>query len=110
MLPRLPSPAAVLVLGELFIQAAQQAALTCCLLHCCALFITLLHTVQEVTLIDFPQMVSMRHHNAAEMFERDVNCIVKFFAMKMKWVPPPELIPRYTAYTAVRYTLITHDA
>jgi hypothetical protein len=54
--------------------------------------------VQEVTLIDFPQMVSMRHHNAAEMFERDVNCVVKFFAMKMKWVPPAELIPRYTPF------------
>eukprot|EP00611_Tribonema_gayanum_P028930 TRINITY_DN7596_c0_g1_i1.p1 TRINITY_DN7596_c0_g1~~TRINITY_DN7596_c0_g1_i1.p1 ORF type:complete len:509 (-),score=201.86 TRINITY_DN7596_c0_g1_i1:43-1569(-) len=49
----------------------------------------------EVTLIDFPQMVSMRHQNAEEMFDRDVGCIVKFFAMKMKWDPPPELIPSY---------------
>jgi RIO-like serine/threonine protein kinase len=60
-----------------------------------------------VTLIDFPQMVSMRHHNAAEMFERDVNCVVKFFAMKMKWVPPPELIPRYTVHTACTVCAIT---
>ncbi|KAG5177870.1 RIO1 family-domain-containing protein [Tribonema minus] len=49
----------------------------------------------HVTLIDFPQMVSMRHQNAEEMFDRDVGCIVKFFAMKMKWDPPPELIPSY---------------
>jgi RIO-like serine/threonine protein kinase len=52
-------------------------------------------------------MVSMRHHNAAEMFERDVNCVVKFFAMKMKWVPPPELIPRYTADTACTAYIIS---
>mmetsp|Transcript_15433 Transcript_15433/g.22944 ORF Transcript_15433/g.22944 Transcript_15433/m.22944 type:complete len:405 (-) Transcript_15433:63-1277(-) len=49
----------------------------------------------EVTLIDFPQMISVRHRNAKEMFERDVNCVVKFFTMKMKWEPPEELIPRF---------------
>jgi RIO kinase 2 len=45
----------------------------------------------NVTLIDFPQMVSISHANAAELFERDVNCLKKFFAMKMRFVPPEEL-------------------
>ncbi len=31
----------------------------------------------EVTLIDFPQMVSVSHANAKEYFERDVECIVR---------------------------------
>ena len=43
-----------------------------------------------VTLIDFPQMVSTNHHNAAELFARDLGGLVKFFAMKMKYVPCDE--------------------
>ncbi|CAN0447454.1 unnamed protein product, partial [Scytosiphon promiscuus] len=42
---------------------------------------------ERLTLIDFPQMVSTRHANAEEMFDRDVACVVKFFSMKMKHVP-----------------------
>lgn len=41
-----------------------------------------------LTLIDFPQMVSTSHVNAAELLERDINCLMKFFAMKMRYVPP----------------------
>lgn len=44
----------------------------------------------NVTLIDFPQMVSTGHINADELLERDINGLVKFFAMKMKYVPPDE--------------------
>lgn len=40
-----------------------------------------------VKLIDFPQMVSIRHPNAKELFERDVCCLQRFFAMKLKCVP-----------------------
>jgi RIO kinase 2 len=40
-----------------------------------------------ITLIDFPQMVSTSHVNALSFFERDMNCLVKFFAMKMKYIP-----------------------
>lgn len=37
-----------------------------------------------VTLIDFPQMVSVRHPNAKELWERDINCLKRFFVTKMK--------------------------
>mmetsp|Transcript_20171 Transcript_20171/g.28912 ORF Transcript_20171/g.28912 Transcript_20171/m.28912 type:complete len:496 (+) Transcript_20171:13-1500(+) len=36
-----------------------------------------------VTLIDFPQMVSVTHPNAEDLFQRDLKCLRKFFAMKM---------------------------
>ena len=45
----------------------------------------------KVTLIDFPQMISTDHPNAGELFARDVNCLIKFFAMKMRYIPPAEL-------------------
>lgn len=47
----------------------------------------------KITLIDFPQMISTSHPNASELFTRDVNCLVKFFAMKMHYIPPEHLIP-----------------
>lgn len=47
---------------------------------------------RHITLIDFPQMVSTGHMNASELLERDINCLIKFFAMKMKYVPPDESI------------------
>ncbi|XXG62052.1 hypothetical protein AAC387_Pa05g0501 [Persea americana] len=34
---------------------------------------------EKVTLIDFPQMVSVSHRNAQMYFDRDVECIFKFF-------------------------------
>ena len=37
-----------------------------------------------VTLIDFPQMVSTRHPNARELYERDVECLKVFFGKKLK--------------------------
>mmetsp|Transcript_37290 Transcript_37290/g.42594 ORF Transcript_37290/g.42594 Transcript_37290/m.42594 type:complete len:547 (+) Transcript_37290:171-1811(+) len=40
-----------------------------------------------VTLIDFPQMVSTLHPNAQELYERDLNCLKRFFVMKLKCVP-----------------------
>ena len=48
----------------------------------------------KVTLIDFPQRVSTSHPNAGELFQRDVNGLVKFFAMKMRYIPPEDLIVR----------------
>lgn len=48
--------------------------------------------VGEITLIDFPQMVSTNHYNAAELLERDINCLIKFFAMKMKYLPSDDAI------------------
>jgi RIO kinase 2 len=37
-----------------------------------------------VTLIDFPQMVSTRHPNARELYERDVECLKRFFGTKLR--------------------------
>ncbi|KAG8054435.1 hypothetical protein GUJ93_ZPchr0001g32077 [Zizania palustris] len=34
---------------------------------------------EEVTMIDFPQMVSVSHRNAQMFFDRDIECIYKFF-------------------------------
>lgn len=40
-------------------------------------------------------MISTSHVNAKEMFERDVNGVVKFFAMKMHYVPSEEEVPKF---------------
>lgn len=37
-----------------------------------------------VTLIDFPQMVSVRHPNAEELWRRDIECLKRFFTMKLR--------------------------
>lgn len=37
-----------------------------------------------VTLIDFPQMVSTRHPNAKELYDRDVACLKTFFGKKLR--------------------------
>ena len=38
-------------------------------------------------LIDFPQMVSMDHENAEMYFDRDVNCVKRFFAQRFRFAP-----------------------
>ena len=40
----------------------------------------------EPIVIDFPQMVSMDHPNAEEYFDRDVNCIKRFFERRFHFV------------------------
>jgi hypothetical protein len=42
----------------------------------------------QVTLIDFPQMVSVGHANARELFQRDVECIMRFFKRKVRQQTP----------------------
>lgn len=37
-----------------------------------------------VTLIDFPQMVSVRHPNAKELWQRDIECLKRFFVKKLR--------------------------
>ncbi|GLT89319.1 hypothetical protein SLE2022_073060 [Rubroshorea leprosula] len=39
---------------------------------------------EKVTMIDFPQMVSVSHRNAQMYFDRDVECIYKFFGKRFK--------------------------
>ncbi|CAN6482126.1 unnamed protein product [Victoria cruziana] len=38
---------------------------------------------EEVTMIDFPQMVSVSHENAKMYFDRDIYCIYKFFSKSL---------------------------
>ncbi|XP_002979314.2 serine/threonine-protein kinase rio2 [Selaginella moellendorffii] len=42
---------------------------------------------EKVTMIDFPQMVSISHRNAESYFDRDVDCIYKFFLKRFNYVP-----------------------
>ena len=47
---------------------------------------------EVVTMIDFPQMVSTNHANAAELFERDVSGIEKWFANRYSYIAPDDLM------------------
>lgn len=40
----------------------------------------------ELTVIDFPQMVSIAHPNARMYFERDMNCVSRFFRKRFGFV------------------------
>ncbi|KAG0540485.1 hypothetical protein BDA96_03G413200 [Sorghum bicolor] len=39
---------------------------------------------EKITVIDFPQMVSVSHRNAQMFFDRDIECIYKFFNKRFK--------------------------
>jgi len=43
-----------------------------------------LKDVQKVTVIDFPQIISIEHPEARMQFERDVRCIERFFAKRFR--------------------------
>ncbi|KAK8850692.1 hypothetical protein IAR55_004612 [Kwoniella newhampshirensis] len=47
--------------------------------------IMLLRKTGEPIVIDFPQMVSTRHENAEYFFNRDVNCIRRFFKRRFRY-------------------------
>ncbi|KAK9866802.1 hypothetical protein WJX84_002686 [Apatococcus fuscideae] len=58
------------------------------LVHCDYNEFNLLVDEQDtVTLIDFPQMVSVSHENSQELFDRDVDCVIKFFKTKIGYIP-----------------------
>lgn len=44
-----------------------------------------------VTLIDFPQMISTKHPNAKELYERDLSCLRRFFELKLLCTIPDYL-------------------
>ena len=47
----------------------------------------------NITLIDFPQMVSTAHVNAEELFDRDAKSVRRFFCKKLGYVSladPPD--------------------
>lgn len=55
-----------------------------------------------VTLIDFPQMVSTRHPNAGELYERDTACLLKFFTHKLQFqIPESELENLFLSWDSV---------
>jgi hypothetical protein len=43
----------------------------------------------------YGQMISVQHPNAKDYFTRDLNCVIKFFATKMRFVPPEEMLPEF---------------
>ena len=51
----------------------------------------------KITLIDFPQMVSIEHPNAKQMFDRDVDCIVTFLKRKCHF--EPDSVPVWDDFT-----------
>lgn len=55
-----------------------------------------------VTLIDFPQMVSTRHPNARQLYERDTACLLKFFTQKLQFqIPESELENLFLSWDSV---------
>lgn len=49
----------------------------------------------QLTAIDFPQMVSVSHKNAQSLFERDLKCIVRFFEKKMGYYMASDTLPAW---------------
>ena len=39
----------------------------------------------EIVLIDFPQMISINHVNAEEFYERDIECVRRWFQRKFNY-------------------------
>ena len=56
------------------------------LIHCDFNEFNLMIDGNNVVLIDFPQMVSINHPNARELFDRDVDCIVTFFEKRFRFI------------------------
>lgn len=48
----------------------------------------------KITMIDFPQMISTSHPNAAELFDRDVHGLVKFFSRLQGGAYTPDRVPK----------------
>lgn len=49
----------------------------------------------EVVVIDFPQMVSVDHPNAKEMFERDLFGLKRWFERRWGWVVDEKTVPSW---------------
>jgi RIO kinase 2 len=60
-------------------------------------FNVMLGTDGKLTVIDFPQMVSTSHPNAAELFNRDVGCVMSFFQNKLNYWVDDEDRPSFSA-------------
>lgn len=63
-----------------------------------------------VMLIDFPQMVSTSHPNAQELWERDLQCLKRYFVKKLKCIPEDgwdDVIPKWQDVVIVNGTTAT---
>lgn len=52
-----------------------------------------------VTMIDFPQMITTQHPDAAAYFARDIGCITRFFMRRFQW--QPTYVPTFEADVTV---------
>lgn len=70
------------------IMAVMERLGQCGLVHCdFNEFNLLIDEAENVTLIDFPQMVSASHPNAELFFDRDIDCLKRFFVRKYDFRP-----------------------
>jgi len=97
---KLEHPAKVYTeLMNLIIRLAQYG-----LIHCdFNEFNLLINDNEEITLIDFPQMVSTSHANAEMYFNRDVECIKTFFSKRFDF--NADTWPIFTVDTEKKYSL-----
>lgn len=76
------------------IMAIMERLAQCGLVHCdFNEFNLLIDDAENVTLIDFPQMVSASHPNAEAFFDRDIDCLKRFFVRKYDFRPDDHCIP-----------------
>lgn len=84
--------------------AMAQALASRGLIHCDLNEFNIIVDGHDAYLIDFPQMVSTSHPNAADYFKRDVRGLIKFFRSKLKCDVDDE-DERGEAYDDLRATL-----
>jgi RIO kinase 2 len=61
-----------------------------------------------VTLIDFPQMISTRHVNAQEYYERDIHSLTRFFVSKLLCRVPDDILQQ-SAWDRIMATSATDN-
>ncbi|OQR85602.1 RIO kinase [Achlya hypogyna] len=67
----------------------------CGLVHCdFNEFNIMINDAGKITMIDFPQMISTSHYNAEELFNRDVQGLVKFFSRLQHGSYIPDEVPK----------------
>ena len=74
--------------GRVYAQCVEQLVqlARCGLVHCdFNEFNILVNDDQQITVIDFPQMVSTSHPNAEELFVRDLKCLHRFFLRRYNY-------------------------
>ena len=74
--------------GKVYAQCVEQLAnlARCGLVHCdFNEFNIMCNDDLDITVIDFPQMVSSNHPNAEEFFVRDLKCLHKFFLRRFNY-------------------------